>query len=429
MIAGLSVLGVAVFLFGQGRGVRDVDPPRADPHAAGPALCTAHPVREACSVVEAQGRSWRYALLPAERSEQAIIVDPGGPGLAILSGVARLGEFASSYPELSRLSEQHSLLFLEEPWVTRELDDACRRALRSFYEALRSAPPSAPLPAEQIVHDCRLGTGQSVWGFSPRDYQAVLGAIEQAEGIDIVGFVGLSFGSARWSYLEGDTKLEWATLVRPFPVGVSGTEIVARRAEMIEAIVEREAKNLGPATAPPPTTRARSLPVTDFDRASARVALGYLDPVESAELAPGVLNGQDTEAIGSLSDDLWQRYGETDLSPAYLAYLDEVCTIAQDWPAELDAVDTVVDVLTAAHLPCQYVPYSSAAPRSDATPPRRTCLVLSPNDPVSPVAPLDLIENGVAVVEARSADHGSVEGLDECLRRVVSATVSPRNRP
>jgi hypothetical protein len=43
------------------------------------------------------------------------------------------------------------------------------------------------------------------------------------------------------------------------------------------------------------------------------------------ESTVGAMSSEVRQAVGRLSDQLWQRYGETQISPAYLAMLDETC--------------------------------------------------------------------------------------------------------
>jgi hypothetical protein len=378
-------------------------------------------VREPCRSVTVGGHTWRYAILRASApTTRTALVDLGGPGEAVLSGRNGLGSLQSAHPSLAK---RYNLLFVEEPWVTRTPPAGCQDALGAFYRAVRGAQGTAAARGAAVARRCSVGAEPRRWGFDPATVGSVVAAIERREGIAVSGFVGLSFASVRWSYLAG-RPLDWSVLLRPFPLRARGRELVAARAQATAALTGAVASGRpSPGAAAPGSGRPiRSLPVTRFDRLSALIGLAYLDRAELDRLAPGVVNGSDRATIGELSDRLWLRYGDDQISPAYLAYLDEVCGTAGSWPAPRSRVWTVADVLAAAHLPCRAVA-SRPLPRPATG---RLCLVTSPADAVTPEA-LARRSFPASVAWARSADrsHSSFDGLGACLQRVGALSPVP----
>ena len=417
-LAAVCALGLALaFAQGQAR-----EPARPGPPAAssGDPACQSPTVREPCSSVTVGGRTWRYALLRAGApTARTALVDIGGPGEAVLSGRNGLGGLRAAHPSLAG---RYNLLFVEEPWVTRAPPAGCQDALGAFYRAVRGAQGTAAARGAAVARRCSVGAEPRRWGFDPVTFGPVVAAIERREGVAVSGFVGLSFASVRWSYLAA-RPLDWSVLLRPFPLGARGRELVAARAQATAALTDAIASGRpAPGAAAASGGPTRSLPVTRFDRLSALIGLAYLDRAELDRLAPGVVSGSDRATIGELSDQLWLRYGEDHISPAYLAYLDEVCAAAGSWPAPRSRVWTVADVLAAAHLPCRAV--ASRPLSRSAT--GRLCLVTSPADAVTPEA-LTRRSFPASVAWVRSADrsHSSFDGLDACLKRVGALTPVP----
>jgi hypothetical protein len=154
------------------------------------------------------------------------------------------------------------------------------------------------------------------------------------------------------------------------------------------------------------------------------VGLAYLDDAQLARLGPGVVSGRDRATIGELSDRLWLRYGDAQVSPAFLAYLDEVCGAVGSWPARVPRIRTVTDVLAAAHLPCAAV--AERPLRRPST--GRLCLVTSRADAVAPEALARRSFPAASVpawVRSGERAHSSFEGLDACLRRVRALSPVP----
>jgi hypothetical protein len=371
-------------------------------------------VREPCRSVTVSGGSWRYALLRAGvPTARTALVDIGGPGEAVLSGRNGLGGLQAAHPSLAK---RYNLLFVEEPWVTRTPPAGCQDALGAFYRAVRGAPGTAAARGAAVARSCSVGAEPRRWGFDPASFGSVVAAIERREGIAVTGFVGLSFASVRWSYLAA-RSLGWSILIRPFPLRASGRELAAARAEATAALTDAVATGR-PASAAAAGSGGgpRSLRVTGFDRLSALVGLAYLDQAQLDRLGPGVVSGSDRATIGELSDRLWLRYGDDRISPAYLAYLDEVCGAAGSWPARLSQVRTVSDVLVAAHLPCQAVATHPLPQPATG----RLCLVTSPVDAVTPetLARRSFPPASVAWVRSADRSHSSFDGLNACLKRM-----------
>jgi hypothetical protein len=371
--------------------------------------CATVPVREACSSVTVDGRAQRYQLTRSASTKKTVIVDFGGPGLAVLSGAFGLGGFGAAQPELAG----YNLLFVEEPWVTAPLPDGCDEALTGYYRSLRDAPATSDRAAAKLNANC-LGPG-SHWGFDPATYTRTLRQIAQREGLELTGFVGYSFGDVRFAYAKG-LGLRWGVFVRPYSLDVPGREIVAARAVAVAGLVAR-ARKLG--SQPDTTSALRSVPVTSFDELSAEVALSYLDETNFHQYGREVADRTNPARIGSLSDDLWRRYDTERISPAYLAYLSEVCRATPDWPT-IRSVRNPGDVIAASTGPCA----ATGAPASAALdlPSSNVCVVTGDNDPVIPAR---VVKTMIAEhprwrqVKSGTKDHLSRDGLAECVHQVA----------
>jgi hypothetical protein len=342
-------------------------------------------------------------VVPPGGATDAIVVDLGGPGIALLAGGSNLGELAAEVPALG---ERFSFVFIEEPWVTEPLDDRCRESLRNFYAAARDVAADAPSHAAGLVDACDVGDRTRRWGHDAERYASAVEEIARRERLDIRGFVGQSFGDVRASYLAPGTY-DWSVFLRPFPLDVNGESLLGERATLATAMAERLAAE-GRFTSGPGD-------LGSFDLASAVLGLGYLSPGDLERLAPGVLSGADRASIRSLSDRVWQVYGDGDVSPAYLAYLDEVCAAATRWPVYEPGTTSVANVLAAAHLPCAAIDPPPGGSREDNALTRdRSCAVVSPADPISPAS----LVTADTLVTVDAVEHQSIAGLDECLRRV-----------
>lgn len=368
-----------------------------------------------CSSVHVDGRLVRYRLLPAGTpTDQTLLVDVGGPGASVLAG---------GYDPVSLRralgDETMNLLLIEEPWVTRTPTQECREALRAFYRSL--ARPVAgnvsgdPAPAEK----CSVGSSPRLWGFSAETLVDGVRAIETAERVRVRAFLGFSFGSVRLTYLK-PLDLMWAVLVDPFPLEVPGSRINDGRQAWIGKVAERFGSSGGRV---PESADA-------FSYYSALVELGYLNAEQLDLHGAAVVRGRDSELIGQLSTRLWQTYGDDDLSPAFLAMLDEVCPVTT-WPrsSTADQVSSVRGVLDAAVRPCHG---GGDRVARVAELPSHGCAVITVADSVTPgvLAAESLAGRvGWSVISVPpSAGHGSDENVRKCLRRVQDQAAAKTTR-
>jgi hypothetical protein len=392
-------------------------PPSASAPPSGAAAtaadpCAARPTREPCASIRDGGRAQRYALIRRGHTARTVVVDLGGPGLSVLSGAFSLGSFGADEPGL----RGYNLLFLEEPWVTAATPARCDTALTEFYRSLRDDPAQLPVTVVGLRAACFAGPSRGSWGFEPDRYIRALRAISSAENLELTGFLGYSFGDVRYAYAQ-ELGFRWAVFVRPYPLGVAGAEIVAARARAVTTVLAR-ARKLRPQR--DATSAPRSLPVVRFDSLSAQVALSYLDETGLARYGPEVMDGTNTARIGSLSDDLWKRYGIEQLSPGYLAYLEEVCRSTPGWPA-VRAIDTPADVIVASTSPCAL----SSPVRQSIGGHAAVCVVTSRTDPVLPAAlvqPMLAAHRAWRQVSSGTSEHASSDGVGECLASVGNSS-------
>jgi hypothetical protein len=153
----------------------------------------------------------------------------------------------------------------------------------------------------------------------------------------------------------------------------------------------------------------RSVPLVAVDYVAARVAAS----------ANGT-SPADRRQVGALSDSIWRRYRELDLSPAVVAYWAEVCAALPSWPRNGwsgVATDTY-GFLSSFHGPCSDVGYDGPIIDGDRG---TTCVVLSPRDSVSLAGQSDeyLRARASTVVTSDVARHDSLDGLVPCLESVL----------
>lgn len=189
--------------------------------------------KEDCSFVSTSIGEFRYRIIRGT-GDVAAVVDVGGPGSSILSGDVNLNDLTSSLS----LPEDYSVIFIEEPWVRKPTSDECKSGLSNFY--MNSRDPGGPNKeeADNLVEACEIRAGGGNWGFSSNTYSEVVAAIEESESVSVNGFLGYSFGSARLSYLE-NWEFDWVSLIRPFPVGASGTKLMESRSNQVGNIYEK----------------------------------------------------------------------------------------------------------------------------------------------------------------------------------------------
>jgi hypothetical protein len=388
--------------------------PSAAP-ASLPSKCEEPLVRESdCSVVPYGTSYLRYVLSRARsHTDATVLLDFGGPGVSALT----TGMIEPLRHDHATVLDRYNLLAIEEPWATRRSTETCRQSLSAFYMAARNG--QAP---GQVSHAmdaaCQLDSTRRSWGFEPTWLADALERIERSEHVGVSAFLGFSFASVRRTYLL--RPLDWTVLVRPFPIGATADALIDARMVGVDASI-RAATQMPPSSPSRSAAQRRSLPVTEFDRVSALLTLPQMYESELTAVGNGIVTGRDLVGIGSRSDALWQRYGESDVSPAYLAYLDELCRIVRGWPQLSGSIRSARDVLIAAHSPCEGIPADSTVRGWSQVGSDRVCLVLSESDPVVPASLLNIDAfYDLHRVFSSVSNHDSRDGLGECLEQVIT---------
>jgi hypothetical protein len=362
-----------------------------------------------CSALTVQGRTIEYALVPAARAtRRTVLVDFGGPGLSILPSPQTL--ISSFVGEERQLHSSANLLFVQEPWTGAAHDVACDSALSAFYVALHSGGQATQL-GQAVTDSCALGHDR--YGFTPSGYESAVVAILDAQHLNLDGFVGSSYASERLGYLR-DPAPKWAILLRPYPLAATGQAIARSRAAAIQRFTTQlklPLRTISGAQSIP----GRSVTVTPFDQQAALAELAYVPSAQRARLARAAMLGRPADAIGRLSDAYWTRYGTNSISLALLAVLDEACTNTS-WAARYESR---LEALIAA-------PYQVC--REQSQPPirrpvnGRVCVVTAPSDLVIPgTLDTDALLGFTPAFRLASgnSDHGSLDGLDRCLKRLA----------
>ncbi len=170
------------------------------------------------------------------------------------------------------------------------------------------------------------------------------------------------------------------------------------------------------------TTTAERVTRLDIDTA-ADVEFGFLAlayaPSQEWErfLAALTTDSPDTGLLSALSDNLWNRTDEFDISPAYLAYLSEVCSAYVEWNNVKEPDDAIGHALWSLHRPCAGWEHISAAVARDA-PPKVSCIGFSRKDPVSSDAVAEqwiIYANPLSKVVTDEPGHDGTQALAECL--------------
>ena len=421
------------------------EPSAATPAAAAsptrPPVC--EDVRSAlpCATVSVDGAEHRYSVVRpsgASATGRAVLVDLGGPGRALFASQDLL-QFAAAWPG------DEALLFLEEPWVLQDVPAGCRQALAATYRAVHGAagvPPSRAAADEagrSLAGDCRLDE-PGTWGWTPAAYREVATAAARAEGLELTGVVGTSFGASRATGVRDLPDLEWIVLNSPSPRRATGADYLAARARgaltdlsgLCEgcsdpAVAQVELEGIAARWDAAPVELATRTPlVTGTDVLGAVVTLPYL-PAEARDAAVTALRGEPpagATTVGELSDSLLLRYGTEDVSPAMLAYLQEVCATYAPWPATSGGTG-VEGVLGRLHAACSGVPArpeQPARPAADRDGPA-VCLARSTDDRVTPAAfaetwLADL--RPVETVEVPGRTHAAPALAAECATRLAA---------
>jgi hypothetical protein len=229
----------------------------------------------------------------------------------------------------------------------------------------------------------------------------------------------LSFGAVRYSYI--DDLIGSATLVRPAAApGTSSEYVLEARAAALWSSLVAQCKGCTAATVRKAAEKlvaqhtgkavelpARSVPVTDFDVASALVASAMSMSGEKLKWTFASAD-IDESAVARLSDALWMRIGERNVSPALIAYADEYCQVYPGYKPD-GRFDLMRDVLAAP----SYCGGRTAASRPRPKP--VSCLVVGSQDTA---APADLartwrVASGGKTVISNLKKHGFTD-VDKC---------------
>lgn len=353
-----------------------------------------------CGVVSVDGRDYRYALTRHQGGPGTVLVDVGGPGVAVLG---------AAYPQdlVSDLASRNVLL-VDEPWTTAPDLPGCDEALSAWFLALRRSWPTpeqglVDAQLTRILDDCNLLSGEAVWGFSKQQYRAVVEVIEREHHLRLDDFYGFSFGSVRLSYL-GDLTPE-SVLTSPFPLGMSAARYLKLRGDVPTPSVSP--RLIGAIVA------NRVSPLTALDIEAARLESLYLAPHARDRLGFGPDAAQ---MVGRLSDQLFGRYGVASISHALLAYWEETCPALSGW----DQVET-----TRYGLPGQLLRVCQLAAEGGWVPPpirpiqRPACVASARHDGIvtAPMSRWLSRRYGWTVDEVVGGGHANSRGLTKCLVR------------
>lgn len=352
---------------------------------------------EPCRSVEFPGGVARYALLRSESpTDSTLLLDFGGPGISVLSGPYRLAEVRKLLLEQGL---ERNLLIVEEPWVTANLEASCASALASVSEAIETGNSQE---FAEILDPCLTQGGtKQTWrfGFNPDDLAAVIAAITEFEAIAIDEILGVSFGSARAAYLNGHLDDASVSLISPYPIGAKLGDVLDERATTIETWIADAGADLSD--------------FRDFRVASAAIAASYRGQDAFFNFAARIRDGTVSDReIDNLHRATWLTYSDSLTSPAYLAYLEEVCKLGEPASSSPSEDSPIRNVFTLFHAPCasssDYLDIDPNALRVD-------CVVVNEDDAV--VSPDLIAQSFAAPIITRidpSVPHGWIGALTRC---------------
>lgn len=382
------------------------------------------------------GRTVRYSVIaPTAQSgstpgaaNTGTLVDLGGPGLSL---------FGEHWPQNLRSSlgeglAYQSLVLIEEPWVTSQPPAGCEQALSDWFGQWHNHAEVA-FPAYVEVDNlavqatvCDVGEGR--YGWTPTDYRNTLTAIAHREHLAISGMIGISFGARRSVYLGG--RLKWAVLANPAPLRMTADEFLSARHDATvkllsveckcsaSEVVARLGRTYSQYARTPLVIARRSVLLTGADVGVAAIALQYQEPNVRQRAAAALLGSvTDPALIGSLADTVWNRIGASRISPASLAYLEEVCPAYPGWKTSPRVRDTIDLALVSIHSSCLGEP--AGPPAVTEAPPRNSCVTFQSNDPVTP--PVFALTWTLAVprqVPVRGSEHSNLQGIGTCIAKL-----------
>lgn len=369
----VSTLVVLAALSGCSNQEPPTQPAASPPPEASTAGCSDVPASAFCGETDVDGHQVRYSLVrppDSAATRRTILVDFGGPGFTLLSGPV-LASYRESLPPAWQAA---NLVALEEPWVQADIATGCSSALSSFYTAQHEDQTDVGAGLEELAADistdCKLGNAR--YGWQAGLYRDALRSIAATEDLEVEGFVGMSFGAARLTYLEQAT-VSWAVLVSPSPPpGPAGALYAARMDGVVSTMGECPGCGdaaggsaavdaiVGELSRRPVADPKRSVAVTGADVGPALFSLATATGDDRTTFWTSS-DHQRAADIGRLSDQTWGRYGVDSLSPSYLSYLDEVCAHYSGFDDRTGAKEPAAAAvfLRVFHLPC----LGPAAPR------------------------------------------------------------------
>jgi hypothetical protein len=387
---------------------------------------------ECRSVTLASGRQVRYAILrPAAATTQgtgAVLADLGGPGISLF-GMHWPGDALRQ--QLPKQLQAAPLLLIEEPWVTATYPAGCKAAVTSLFRSVHVlATSDAP-----VSTSCKLYDRDQPWGWTPETFTEAVKVILATEGLTLDGYLGLSFGGHRLTYLR-DPAPKWAILVNPAPLDLPATEYLSGRVSALwrsvegncpqcpgrqagTRLIEQASRSL---TAGRPAVPGRSVPLAGGDVAAATLALSYRDTAVMRTFFKALstpAKEADRKLVGRLADGVWSRYGTDEISPAVLAYWAEVCPSYPGWSVTPPA-DTLGRFLTEWHGPCAALtPEARQRWTLGLSPTVATCVSMLADDPVVPVQSVQTWRKaGAQVIQPARGEHSDLAGAQGCADRL-----------
>lgn len=387
---------------------------------------------ECRSVTLASGRQVRYAILrpttTAPQSTGVVVADLGGPGISLF-GMHWPGDALRQ--QLPKKLQAVPLLLIEEPWVTATYSPECKAAVTSLFRSVHVLATSDAA----VSTSCRLYDHDQPWGWTPESFAEAVKAILNTEGLTLDGYLGLSFGGRRLTYLR-DPAPKWAILVNPAPLDLPAPEYLSGRVSALwrsvesncpqcpgrqagTRLIEQASKSL---SAVQPAVPGRSVPLAGGDVAAAALSLSYRDTAVrraffTALSAPA--KNADRELVGRLADGVWSRYGTDEISPAVLAYWAEVCPSYPGWPVT-PPTDTLGTFLTEWHGPCTALtPQARQRWTLGLNSKVATCVSMLADDPVVPVQSVQTWRKaGAQVIQPAKGEHSDLAGAQGCADRL-----------
>ncbi len=368
---------------------------------------------------------YRYYVAGNPSANSAVVIDLGGPGLALGSADV-LDSFVEALPK--PLLDEYRLIALEEPWTYKpNPSSACEKAAEQW---LREGRATLSRTSENSLAEAASRMRQACdpelehGGWNPMSYRAAVTSALQNEDVALDGYIGASFGSVRRLYLDEAVSPAWTILVDPAPPdGSLGNLLRDRAAAANQALADYcpgcsdhdVAAAAAALDANPVAIEGRSLPVSGADLRSA-IAVGAKQPQQIQQALALATGGAEQtidvlRVVAQTSDAAWGRFGTLSVAPSSLAYYSEVCAA---YPGEAPAEPSLAigSALSVLHSPCKGEGSGLPAPRIE-----QLCIVAHKNDVIAgPATERWLGAYPDAVVhELSSGPHGSPDVV-ECWK-------------